>query len=137
MDPKKIVLENGLVTPRQLDLIFRHLPMTVTYIDEEDTVCFQSEGPEAVFDRSKNAIGRKVQTCHPHSSLDKVQRILDEMRSKKRESAEFWLQRGEQFVHIRYFAVTDKDGAYKGCLELAQDVSRARRLQGEKRLLDD
>jgi DUF438 domain-containing protein len=42
----------------------------------------------------------------------------------------------EKFVHIRYFALRDEDGSYKGTLEIVQDASHVRALEGERRIVD-
>jgi DUF438 domain-containing protein len=77
-----------------------------------------------------------VQNCHPPKSVDVVEKILDEFRSGNRDSADFWIQMRGEFILIRYFAVRDREGKYKGCIEVSQDVTDIRGLQGEKRLLD-
>jgi hypothetical protein len=114
-----------------------HLPIDVTMVDEKDEVRYFSQGRERIFDRSPAIIGRAVSKCHPPQSVHKVEIILDDFRSGKRDVAEFWIQASEAFVHIRYFALRDKAGEYKGCIEVSQEVSHIRALEGENRLLDD
>jgi DUF438 domain-containing protein len=75
--------------------------------------------------------------CHPPASVDKVQRILDDFRAKKRNEADFWIQMNGKFIHIRYYAIFDDEGVYRGTIEVTQDITKLRQLQGEKRLLDD
>ena len=65
-----------------------------------------------------------------------VNRILEEFKAAKRDSAEFWIQMRGRFIHIRYFAVRDETGGYRGTLEVSQDVTDIRKLEGDKRLLD-
>jgi DUF438 domain-containing protein len=89
-----------------------------------------------VFPRSPGVIGRKVQNCHPPASVHKVQAIIDAFRAGREETAEFWLTLDEQFLHIRYFAVRDAEGAYRGVLETVQNVTAIRALEGQRRLLD-
>jgi len=50
--------------------------------------------------------------------------------------AEFWIPMGDRFIHIRYFAVRDGAGKYRGCLEVTQDIGSIRALAGERRLLN-
>ena len=90
-----------------------------------------------MFARSRTVLGRKVQNCHPPKSLHIVQRIVDEFREGTREVAEFWIQQGGRFLHIRYFPVRAEDGRFLGTLEMTQDVTAIRALNGERRLLDD
>ncbi|MDI6845508.1 MAG: DUF438 domain-containing protein [Candidatus Saccharicenans sp.] len=129
-------LRTGRLTPEQIDLMLTHLPVDISFVDETDTVIYYSDTPDRIFPRSPGVIGRKVQNCHPPKSIHMVNRILEAFKKGERDVAEFWIETGGRFVHIRYFAVRDGDGHYRGCLEVSQDVTSIRKLQGEKRLLD-
>ncbi len=131
-----IMLPTGNLSMEQLTAIFATLPVDVTFVDAEDRVRFFSEGPDRVFARSKAIIGRKVQHCHPPRSVAVVDRILSDFREARQNVAEFWINFQGRFVHIRYFAVRDGEGAYAGTLEVTQDVTRIRELEGERRLLE-
>lgn len=126
----------GGLSVGQIMLIFEHLPVDITFVDEHDEVRFFNRAGNRLFARGKEAIGRKVQRCHPQKSLSTVNRILSDFRRGLKDVAEFWIQMGERFVHIRYLAVRDDKGAYRGCLEVSQDATQIRGLQGQKRLLD-
>lgn len=130
-----IVFPTGNLDFKQLRGIFSTLPVDVTFVDADDTVRFFSEGRH-VFDRPKSIIGRKVHHCHPPSSVDVVEKILQDFRSGVQDKAEFWIQLHGMFVHIRYFAVRDEKGEYLGTLEVTQDLSELRKLEGERRLLE-
>ncbi|QRN83298.1 DUF438 domain-containing protein [Chloroflexota bacterium] len=130
-------LDTGLLSQEQINLMLTNLPIDVTFVDEHDEVRYFTQGKHRIFDRSPAIIGRAVTKCHPPQSVHKVQIILEDFRSGKRDVAEFWIQAGEAFVHIRYFALRDESGAYRGCIEVSQEISHIRSLEGEKRLLDD
>jgi len=136
-------LDVGALTARQINLLLKHLPIDVTFVDENDEVRYYSAGRERIFDRQPEIIGRKVQQCHPPTSIHRVQRILDDFRSGRRDDAEFWIQMADaegqrrRFIHIVYYAVRDADGSYRGTLEVTQDVGHIRQLEGERRLLDE
>lgn len=130
-----IVLPSGAVSPAALGAIFAVLPFDLTFVDADDRVAFFTEGPARVFHRAKAVVGRKVQHCHPPSSVDVVQRILDDFRAGRQDVASFWIDFRDRFVQIRYFAVRDAGGGYLGTLEVTQDLTDARALQGERRLL--
>lgn len=132
----EIKLDTGSLTPEQLNLILTNLPIDISFVDENDQVKYYSQGQERIFPRSPGIIGRDVKNCHPSSSVHVVEKIVDEFKKGTRSSAEFWLQLNGRFIHIRYFAVRDKNGSYRGVVEAAQDVTDIRALQGEKRLLD-
>jgi len=130
-------LTNGDLTIKQIDMMLKNLPVDITFVDENDTVRYYSETPGRIFKRTAAVIGRKVQNCHPPASVDKVVKIVEDFRAGKRDVAEFWIQMKGKFIHIRYFAMRDAAGAYKGTLEVSQDLTHLRELEGEKRLLDD
>jgi hypothetical protein len=129
-------LLTGELSLDQMNLIFTHLPVDLSFVDETDTVRFYSEGLARIFPRSPAVIGRKVQNCHPPKSVHVVQDILDSFRAGKQSVAEFWILLHGKFIHIRYLAIRDKAGVYRGCLEVSQDVTEIRQLQGEHRLLE-
>jgi len=130
-----IPLTTGALTPDQLAMMLTVLPVDISYVDENDEVRFYSEG-ERVFPRSPGVIGRKVQNCHPPASVHKVQEIIDAFRAGEKDVAEFWIQLGDRFVHIRYFAVRDSSGTYRGTVEMVQDATHVRALEGQRRLVD-
>ena len=132
----KIELEVGRLTPVQLNAILLHLPVDLTFVDEHDTVLFYSQTRDRVFTRIPAVIGRKVQDCHPSPSVDVVDRILRAFKAGERDGAEFWIQTGGKFILIRYAAVRDDAGRYLGCLEVTQDATAVRKLEGQQRLLD-
>jgi uncharacterized protein len=132
----EIDLDTGRMTPELVNLMLTHLPVDLSFVNEKDETVYYSQTKERIFPRSPGVIGRKVQNCHPQKSMHMVQKILDEFRAGSRDSAEFWIPMGERFIHIRYFAVRDAQGAYRGTLEVSQDVTGIRGLEGEKRLLD-
>jgi DUF438 domain-containing protein len=132
-----IPLQTGALTPQQIALMLTHLPVDVTFVDENDAVQFFSATKERIFPRSPAIIGRSVQKCHPPASVHRVQRILDDFRAGRRDEAEFWIQMGGKFIHIRYFAVRDEQGNYRGTVEVSQEVTHIRALEGERRLLDE
>jgi len=129
-------LDTGSVSAEQLNLILTHLPIDATFIDENDVVRYYSKGKERIFPRSREVIGRKVQNCHPPRSVHIVNRILEEFKAGNRDVAEFWIDLHGKFVHIRYFAVRDRERQYVGTLEVTQDVTSIKTLEGERRLLD-
>jgi uncharacterized protein len=131
-----VTLPTGTLSLEQLTSLFSTLPVDLTFVDADDRVAFFSEGPHRVFARSRAVIGRKVQNCHPPRSVDTVDRILDDFRTGRQNVAEFWIPFMGRFVHIRYFAMRDGDGRYLGALEVTQDVTKIRALEGQRRLLE-
>jgi PAS domain S-box-containing protein len=128
--------ETGSLSNEEIEAIFDTLPVEVTFIDKDDKLRYFSQSKEMIFVRTKAAIGLKVQQCHPQKSLHVVNKILDDFRSGSRDVAAFWINFKGKLVYIRYFPVRNKKGEYLGCMEVTQDVTGIKRLEGEKRLLD-
>ncbi len=129
-------LETGSLTVEQIVLLFNHLPVDITYVDENDRVQFFSQPKDRFFTRSKSIIGRTVQNCHPHESVYMVEKIVDAFRKGEKDDASFWIQMKGKFILIKYFAIRDKKGTFRGTLEVSQDITDIRKLDGERRLLD-
>jgi len=128
--------DEGYLTPEQVNFIFKFLPVDITYVNEDDRVVFYNRGDDRVFPRSANIIGREVKFCHPPKSVDQVLRILEEFKAGTQDHADFWINMRGRFIHIRYFAVRDEQKNYRGVIEMSQDVTEIRALEGEQRLLD-
>ena len=119
-----------------LEAILDALPVEVSFVDDADTVRYYSKGDQRIFKRTPAVIGRKVQNCHPQQSLHKVEQVVSDLKSGKRDVAEFWIDLEGRKIYIRYFAVRDKAGKYLGILEVTQDITDVQKITGEKRLLD-
>ncbi|MEM5947642.1 DUF438 domain-containing protein [Spirochaetia bacterium 38H-sp] len=129
-------LDTGKLTTEQINLMLKNLPIDVTFVDKNDKVLYYSEGRERIFPRSPSIIGRDVQNCHPPKSVHIVNRIVESFKKKEKDIAEFWLTINDKFIHIRYFPIYDDKGEYQGVIEVSQDVTEIRALEGERRLLD-
>ena len=134
--PHEIPLDVGAMAPDMVNTMLKNLPLDVTYVDENDKVRYYSQGRERIFPRTPAIIGREVQNCHPPKSVHVVEQIIADFRDKKRDIAEFWLEMGDRFIYIRYFPLYGSNGEYRGVLEVSQDVTEIRDLEGERRLLD-
>lgn len=131
-----VEFETGNLSVSELDAILNTLPIDITFVDKDDKVRYFSLPKDRIFVRTKAVIGREVRACHPQKSLHVVNQILEDFKSGKRDVAEFWINYRGRLVHIRYFAVRDKDKNYLGCLEVTQDITEIKKIEGEKRLLD-
>lgn len=133
---KSFHYDEGYMTPEQVNLLLRFLPVDITFVDENDKVIFYNRGTDRVFPRSKGIIGREVRFCHPPKSVDMVLRIVAEFKAGTKDVAEFWFNFKGRIIHIRYFAIRDTDKTYKGVIEMSQDITDIQKLEGQKRLLD-
>ena len=128
------MIEN--LNKEQLAGILEALPVEVSFVDENDLVRFWNKHETRTFKRPVSVVGKSVQNCHPKHSVDKVNQLLSDFKSGKRDSAEFWIDLKGRKVYIRYFAVRDKTGRYLGTLEVTQDITEIKKIEGEKRLME-
>lgn len=130
-----IKLETGLLSLKQLELLLNHLPVDITFVDQDDVVRYFSQGKERIFARTKAVIGRTVQNCHPPRSMHIVEEILEDFKSGKKDTEDFWIKFKDKYVYIRYFAVRDENGVYMGTMEFSQNIEPIQAIEGEKRIL--
>ena len=131
-----VALDTGALTPEQVNLMLKALPVDITYVDENDRVAFYSAGKHRVFPRSSGIIGREVKRCHPPTSVHIVENILHSFKNKEKDDAEFWINMGGKMIHIRYYPMFDDEGNYKGTMEVTQDITEIQKLKGDSVLLD-
>lgn len=132
-----IILPTGTIRIEELMPLLHALPMDLTFVNKDDEVSFFSDSADRIFRRTKSIIGRKVQNCHPPDSVEIVEKILTSFKEGKKDVHDFWLRVKGRFIYIRYVAVRDANGQYLGTLEINQDITRIKELEGEKKLLDE
>ena len=132
---EKLNVSTGQLTLEQINLIYQHMPVDLSYVDENELVCFYTDTKHRVFPRSKNVIGRDVKNCHPKASVHIVEEIIKKFRSGEQDKAEFWINKPDLFIYIIYYAVRDENGKFSGVLEMMQDCTHIRSLQGSQTLL--
>lgn len=131
-----IRLSSGNFNIEELEALFIHLPIDITFVDKDDKVRFFSHSPKRVFERNRSIIGRDVRMCHPPGSVHIVEQILEDFKAGRESKAAFWLSNFMgRFIHIEYTAVRNPEGEYLGVVEVTQDISHLRALEGDQRLL--
>jgi DUF438 domain-containing protein len=130
-----VQLPTGKFNVQELLAVFNTLPVELTFVDSQDKVRFFSHGKNPIFKRNRAVIGRDVRLCHPPKSVNIVERILCDFKNGKQEKAVFWLEMKGIFVYIEYYALRDENNKYLGTLEVVQDITSLREIEGEQRLL--
>ena len=131
-----VQFETGRLTKEEVEAILDTVPLDISFVDANDQVKYFNKAEKRIFVRTKAVLGRKVQMCHPQKSIHIVNKIVEAFKAGKKDMAEFWITLDNRFVHIRFFAVRDKNRRYLGTLEVVQDVTDIRKLEGQRRLLD-
>jgi len=133
---RMLQFETGALSKAEVETILDSLPVDISFVDKEDRVKYFNKAGKRIFVRTKAVIGRKVQLCHPKKSIQVVNKIIEAFKTGKKDAAEFWIQMSNRLIYIRYLAVRDKNGKYLGTLEVTQDITDIKKIEGEKRLLD-
>jgi DUF438 domain-containing protein len=131
-----IRFETGLLTPEEISAMFNTLPLDITFVDKTGAVKYFSQGKDRIFPRPKTIIGRMVQNCHPPTSVNVVENVVDDLMSGRKDHEGFWIRMGDKYVLIRYYAVRNANGEYLGTMEVTQDIRPIQEITGEKRLAD-
>ena len=134
-EDKVLDVAEGKLTLEQINLLYQHLPVDISFVDENEIVKFYTDTKHRVFPRSKGVIGREVRNCHPPKSLYLVEEIIEKFRSGEQSKAEFWINKPGTFIYIIYVAIRDKNGKFRGVMEMMQDCTHIRAMEGEQRLL--
>ena len=128
--------ETGSLSKEEIEGILDILPVDISFVDKNDRVKYFNKAEKRIFVRTKAVLGRSVQQCHPQKSIHIVNKIIEAFKNGEKDTAEFWITMNERLIHIRYFAVRDKDGRYLGTMEVTQDLTDIKKIEGQKRLLD-
>ncbi|NLY48045.1 MAG: DUF438 domain-containing protein [Clostridiales bacterium] len=132
-----IAFETGVLSQRELEAMLNTLPVDITFVDKDGIVKYFSQGTERIFPRTKAVIGRTVTNCHPPASVHIVEKIVEDLKSGKKDHEDFWIKMKGMYVLIRYFAVRDRNGEFVGVLEFTQNIAPLKEIEGEKRLLSE
>jgi DUF438 domain-containing protein len=130
-----VQLPTGRLSIAELAAIFGTMPVELTFVDSQDKVKFFSHGKNPIFKRNRAVIGRDVRLCHPPKSVHVVEQVISDFKSGKEDRAVFWLEMKGMFVHIEYYALRDEFNKYLGTLEVVQEITELRKIDGEQRLL--
>jgi len=135
--PEGVVqFDTGSLSKEEIEAILNALPVDISFVDANDAVKYFNKAEKRIFVRTKAVIGRKVQICHPQKSVHIVNKILEAFKTGKKDVAEFWITMNNRLIHIRYFAVRNKNGKYLGTMEVTQDLTDIKKIEGQKKLLD-
>ncbi len=122
--PGDVELENGFLSPEEITLVFSSLPLELTYADENDRVRFFTKSRlTGGFPRAKTIIGRKLEYCHPPRLEGYVKFNVKLLKQGKFSHREFWTRMGDRIIRVLIVGVRDKDGNYRGTLEIVEDFT--------------
>ncbi|MFX0055141.1 MAG: PAS domain-containing protein [Promethearchaeota archaeon] len=123
-----------------LSTVLDTLPVEFTIIDADDNVLFWNRHGIRVFKRGPAVISRNVRMCHPAVSIDKVELVIERLKSGEEDYIDFWIDLPDgdtpRKLLIRYYALRDDDGNHLGILETTINLTPLQAYTGEFRLGD-
>jgi len=131
----RIQLPSGSFSVQELQTVLNTLPIDITFVGSDDRVKYFSQSRDRIFQRSRAILNRDVRHCHPPASAHIVDKILEDFKSGRHTRAPFWINLRGRMIHIEYFALHNDEGEYLGTLEVSQDLTGYRALEGEQRIL--
>lgn len=122
-----VQLDRGVLTVNQIDNLLKHLPMEVTFADQNSQFLYynQREEPgEMLAARAPGQVGDALTDGHPEDAQENMQRALDMFYAGEIEefSRHAETDNEDEFKVITYQGVYDEDGEYKGINQYAQDI---------------
>lgn len=132
-----VEFDAGRLLPEEINAIMNTLPLDITFVGSDGTVKYFTQGKERIFARAKTVLGRRVENCHPPASVHVVEKVVEELKSGRKDNEDFWIKMGDKYVHIRYYAVRNAEGEFLGIMEVTQDIKPIQAITGEKRLMTE
>ncbi|MEM0100593.1 MAG: DUF438 domain-containing protein [Desulfurococcaceae archaeon] len=119
-----IEFSTGFLNPEEIEGIFKHLPLELTYADINDRVRFYTESELTEgFVRTKTIIGRRIPYCHPPRLEKYVMLNVEAIKQGKFEYREFWTMLGDRVIRVTIAPVKNKEGKLLGVLEIVEDLT--------------
>ncbi|MEM1739427.1 MAG: DUF438 domain-containing protein [Candidatus Methanomethylicaceae archaeon] len=121
---KDFEFNNGFLNKEEIEAIFNHLPIEITYADSNNRVTFFSQSIfRKGFVRTKTILGRKFEFCHPPRLEKFVSSVVNELISGKSDFKEYWTKLGDRIIRVMVIAVRNNNGEHLGILEIVEDLT--------------
>lgn len=118
-----VEFSTGFLGIKEMEAIFKSLPLEITYADKSDRVRFFTKSRfSGGFVRTKTILGRRPLFCHP-PRLEGMVKVNVERLKKGEEFREYWTKQGDRVIRVLVVAVKDENGEYLGTLELVEDLT--------------
>jgi PAS domain S-box-containing protein len=127
------LIEN--LTSEQITGILETLPVDITFADDKGRVLFWNRHDTRIFPRPASAQGGDVIKCHSEKSAAKVAQLLKDFAAGKKDCLEYQIDFNGRTIKVINTAVRDPVGKYLGVMEIEQDITDIKKIEGEKRLL--
>ena len=124
----------GSLTPAQMDLVIRSLPVQVSVMDEHGIVLYWHG--DAFADCDPGYIGAHINDSHNSTSQQVIADMEAAFRDGSRDEAVLRSIENDRLMLLRYTPLRDGDGAYLGMMETMQDITDIVGMPREESALD-
>lgn len=115
------MIEN--LTSEQIAGILESLPLDITFVDDNDTIRYWNKHDTRMSKRPSAVLGRSVQECHSSHSVEKVNKVITDLKSGREDCIEYQIELNGRKIAIKNVAVRDRNGKYLGVMEIDQDIT--------------
>lgn len=131
----------GYLTLEQIELIFEHLPLEISFVDENN--CFQyfnrtSNFEDMMAKRTPSQIGRSMELSHPPQLWPMINTLMEELESGQRQTDHTWSWDKEgRLIYKQFVPLFDPEGHYRGTIETVEDGATIHHLKEKEKLTID
>ncbi|GAB4354574.1 MAG: hypothetical protein Kow0099_38720 [Candidatus Abyssubacteria bacterium] len=119
----------------QIEGMFNALPFQMVFIDENDRIRYWNESKARLMEAQEDRLGQDVRGCHQEKSLPRLEQMLSDFKSGKKDEDEFWVEIEEMGLKAlnRFFAIRDAQGNYLGTMEYLLNFAYINGIAEEKK----
>ncbi len=121
-DSANIILPTGMLKLPELIGMLDALPFEILFLDKNDRVKYYSQGRDRIFAHTQAIIGRTFPTCDPPIGMKRMEELLLDFKTARKDTVAFRLMLGDKYILLNYRAIRDASGEYTGALEMVQDI---------------
>lgn len=128
-----VAIGDGFLSIEQIKLILDYIPAKVTFYDQFGTLQYYNHTDNTAFNHRHPAdIGKNVKDSYIPEVWAKLETIIKEFETGDSLNESFWFKHGQQYIHLDYQALFDKDGQYRGFIEIEEDIQPMIDIKTEK-----
>lgn len=97
VSPKQLQSLKDIGLQIRTEKIHDKLPIEITFVDKNNVFKYFNtitESSDMMLVHTPTPIGKNVADCHSPRSLNKVMKLIRDLKSKKRQSENMWFKKG-------------------------------------------
>jgi hypothetical protein len=127
------MIEN--LSKEQITGMFDALPFQMVFVDKNDRLRYWNNSKARLTEPPVESLGKDIRECHRKKSLPRLEQILADFKSGKKDEAEFWVTAEGMGLKAlnRFFAIRNSEGEYLGTMEYLLNFTYLEAIADEKK----